>query len=233
MNFWISEFFVYFCSSPLRRTLPSKKLGRNHFCMKWEQFFTESLVYETLERWLGNHGCTFHQVNINKYFLFLFVAGVRPESQTKTVPIGQTATLTMTLVSPTQISLLEWRFNGNIKPMWVGNSTIEIPNVSKADEGIYECYDIGHREQGRQGIMRLIVRGKNARGFLNLTLLADWRRWVDWKPNFSEMCAVYLIPFINVWCCVCYTCTPTHDKDLHHIFSYRSDRIHIFSLLNL
>ena len=69
----------------------------------------------------------------------------------------------MTLISPTQTSLLEWRFNGTVKNMWIGNSTIEIPNVSKEDEGIYECYDMGHREQGRQGIMRLIVRGRKCK----------------------------------------------------------------------
>ncbi|XP_072016801.1 receptor-type tyrosine-protein phosphatase delta-like [Amphiura filiformis] len=74
-------------------------------------------------------------------------AGVLPESQTKTVYVGQNVTLTMRLVQQNPLSMLEWRFNEVLKT-----------SVNKADEGIYECYDSGQREQGRQGIMRLIVQ---------------------------------------------------------------------------
>ncbi|XP_072016559.1 uncharacterized protein [Amphiura filiformis] len=85
-------------------------------------------------------------------------AGVLPESQTKTVYIGQNVTLTMQLVQQNPLSMLEWRFNEVLKTRWGGSPVLHIGSVTKADEGIYECYDSGQREQGRQGIMRLIVQ---------------------------------------------------------------------------
>ena len=55
---------------------------------------------------------------------------------------------------------LIWSHNGgpSIKE-WEGNIKVTIPNVRKADEGIYECYKDGDREEARHAIMRLIVRG--------------------------------------------------------------------------
>ena len=43
---------------------------------------------------------------------------------------------------------------------WDGMKSVNVTNVRKADEGIYECYEDGHREDGVHAIMRLVVRGE-------------------------------------------------------------------------
>ena len=55
---------------------------------------------------------------------------------------------------------LRWRHNEVLLSRWDGLKAVFITNVRKADEGIYECYEDGHREDGLHAIMRLIVRGK-------------------------------------------------------------------------
>ncbi|XP_070550728.1 angiopoietin-1 receptor-like [Ptychodera flava] len=85
-------------------------------------------------------------------------AEIRPESQTKTVSWGDDVTLTMT----TTISeaSLKWRHNGIEKPEWNGQSSITISFAKTSDAGIYECYSSEtQRSQGKNGFMRLIVRG--------------------------------------------------------------------------
>ncbi len=56
---------------------------------------------------------------------------------------------------------LRWRLNGgDVIEDWNGMRSVDITNVRKADEGIYECYNDGQREMGVHAIMRLIVRGE-------------------------------------------------------------------------
>ena len=55
-----------------------------------------------------------------------------------------------------------------------GKNKVTIENVRKADEGIYECYNDGDREEAKHAIMRLIVRGKKV---VRLTMTtASWCR---------------------------------------------------------
>ena len=57
-------------------------------------------------------------------------------------------------------NVLRWAHNGVPVSDWDGMGVVSITDVRKADEGIYECYEEGHRENGLHAIMRLIVRGK-------------------------------------------------------------------------
>ena len=56
--------------------------------------------------------------------------------------------------------VLRWNHNDEYISAWDGMKSVTITNVRKADEGIYECYEDGRREDGVHAIMNLIVRSK-------------------------------------------------------------------------
>ena len=66
----------------------------------------------------------------------------------------------MSLEVQTDSTDLRWSHNGGPSITECnGKSKVTIENVRKADEGIYECYKDGDREQAKHAILRLIVRG--------------------------------------------------------------------------
>ncbi len=87
------------------------------------------------------------------------LATIKASRDTVTTSIGDSVTLSVsTSLSHTS---LRWRHNGDdIIENWRGLVNVDIINVRKADEGIYECYEDGEREMGVHAVMRLIVRGE-------------------------------------------------------------------------
>ena len=75
---------------------------------------------------------------------------------TITTSIGESVDLEV----QTDLSELRWSHNGGPSiTAWERKIKVTIENVRKADEGIYECYNDGAREEAKHAIMRLIVRG--------------------------------------------------------------------------
>ncbi|XP_071947469.1 uncharacterized protein [Antedon mediterranea] len=76
------------------------------------------------------------------------------ESRTLTVGVGESVTINIDTGKNSWTK--QWRHNYGEKIWkWDGYSTVVIPNVRGKDGGVYECYLYVN---GRQGIMRLIVR---------------------------------------------------------------------------
>ena len=94
------------------------------------------------------------------YFnIYLFIAEVTPATVVYTTSIGESVEFNVTYHDQ-NVQLLRWKHNnGSIINAWNGRSVVEILNVRKADEGIYECFVENRRELGLHAIMRLIVRG--------------------------------------------------------------------------
>ena len=85
-------------------------------------------------------------------------ATIKFSYHTSTASIGDSTSLVATTSLPNNV--LRWNHNGEYVSAWDGMKSVAITNVRKADEGIYECYEDGHQEDGLHAIMRLIVRGK-------------------------------------------------------------------------
>ncbi|XP_071948660.1 uncharacterized protein [Antedon mediterranea] len=84
-----------------------------------------------------------------------FYVSTKMDSRTMTVGVGETVDISLDR-SPTHPLSFRWRHNyGPQVPSWRWLSTIIIYNVRAKDGGVYECY---FSINGRQGIMRLIVR---------------------------------------------------------------------------
>ena len=94
---------------------------------------------------------------IKSYFRS-YIATIKGTSTTTSTSIGDSVSLDVT--TNLAVTVLRWRHNGEYVGAWDGMKSVTITNVRKADEGIYECYEDGHREDGVHDIMRLIVRGK-------------------------------------------------------------------------
>ena len=76
---------------------------------------------------------------------------------TITTSVGESVNLEV----QTDLTDLRWSYNGGPSiTEWEEKKKVTIENVRKADEGIYECYNDGDREEAKHAIMRLIVRGK-------------------------------------------------------------------------
>ena len=61
----------------------------------------------------------------------------------------------------TSESVIKWLLNNDIAPHNIASFTYTINGpVSSADEGVYEAYYDGQREEQRHAIIRLIVRGE-------------------------------------------------------------------------
>ena len=91
----------------------------------------------------------------------MFLAEVVPLKTTQTASIGQSIELTVTYKQHVDLQLLRWKHNnGSTISAWNGHSRVEIPNLRKADEGIYECFVEHRRALGLHAIIRLVVRGK-------------------------------------------------------------------------
>ncbi|CAH1243137.1 FGFR3 [Branchiostoma lanceolatum] len=83
-------------------------------------------------------------------------ADVWPAAFTVTSNRGEEVTLQMEQKT-SRTSTLEWRKDGNVLSGQTGLS-LTIASAQSSDEGIYECYYQGAYSEGKQGIMRLIVR---------------------------------------------------------------------------
>ncbi len=93
-------------------------------------------------------------------YSFTIAATIKASQDTVTTSIGDSVTLSVS--TSLSYTTLRWRHNGgDIIEDWSGLVNVDITNVRKADEGIYECYEDGQREMGVHAIMRLIVRGEN------------------------------------------------------------------------
>ena len=95
-------------------------------------------------------------------------ATIKALFQTTTTNIGDSVTLNVTTDLPENV--LRWNHNGSPVTKWNILKTVTIPNVKLSDEGIYECYEDGKREEGLHAIMRLIVRGTEHYFLFNYTL---------------------------------------------------------------
>ncbi|XP_035699700.1 tyrosine-protein kinase receptor Tie-2-like [Branchiostoma floridae] len=86
-------------------------------------------------------------------------ADVWPVAFTVTANIGDPVTLQMVEKS-SRTGTLQWRKDGTAGSVLDGQTglNLSIDSVQSSDEGIYECYYQGFND-GKQGIMRLIVRG--------------------------------------------------------------------------
>ena len=97
---------------------------------------------------------------INIFFFFtLWLATIKTADQITTTNIGDSISLTVTTNLPDDV--LRWNHDGSPVTKWNSLKTVTIPNVRLSDEGIYECYEDGKREEGLHAIMRLIVRGND------------------------------------------------------------------------
>ncbi|KAG1650809.1 Receptor-type tyrosine-protein phosphatase S [Nymphon striatum] len=87
------------------------------------------------------------------------IAEIDPVQAYKVVNIGESVILAMQKLVEKNKAVL-WLKNGtNSIPEWKNKLEIAITNVTKDDQGIYECFYAGERSQSLHGIMRLIVRG--------------------------------------------------------------------------
>ena len=96
------------------------------------------------------------------YFVFVLdgVDEVWPDKLSVTTGIGEEAELNVSVDTSTDISKLRWRHNGgDVITKWNGTTKVTITDIRKSDEGIYECYVDGNRDNGHHAIMRFIVRG--------------------------------------------------------------------------
>ena len=98
-------------------------------------------------------------MNVNDIYVCSLIAKIKAVRPTITTSIGDEVSLDVTTTLSNE-NILRWRHNEAPKSAWDGMKKVTITNVRKADEGIYECYEDGHREDGLHAIMRLIVRGK-------------------------------------------------------------------------
>ncbi|XP_071957852.1 uncharacterized protein [Antedon mediterranea] len=80
------------------------------------------------------------------------------EHRTISTSIGESIQLAVALVSIDN-TMLRWKKDGSIDiSEWNGMSNVTIENVRRKDDGIYECYQEGHRNEGKHAIVRVIVR---------------------------------------------------------------------------
>ena len=100
--------------------------------------------------------------------------------------IGDSVTLEVTTTLDN--TGLRWNHNSDYISAWDGMKSVTITNVRKADEGIYECYEDGHRDDGLHAIMRLIVRGELC-GFVVLI----YHEQISFLSRLSEACGRFCI----------------------------------------
>ena len=126
----------------------------------------------------------------------LFSASIVPNNYayTITTSIGESVTLEV----DTDFTDLRWSHNGgpNITN-WEGRNKITIDNVRKGDEGIYECYNDGEREEAKHAIMRLIVRGTKRINTMD-TLNGKKMLKEAWSSNFLHFVHNIVIPIISI-----------------------------------
>ena len=97
------------------------------------------------------------------FFLFQGAHDVTPIKRSQTVSRGDSVTLSVDTDASVQ-NELRWRHNGS-DPLthdtgvYKESKTLTISNVEVVDGGIYECHENHERNNGRQAIMLLVVRG--------------------------------------------------------------------------
>ena len=123
-----------------------------------------------------------YQFNFFVSLFSSFPASIVPNNYayTKTTSIGDSVDLEV----ETDFTNLRWSHNGgpNITN-WAGRNKVNIDNVRKADEGIYECYNDGEREEAKHAIMRLIVRRKK---LISLWIKMARKLPQNFKRGFAE-----------------------------------------------
>ncbi|XP_071959475.1 uncharacterized protein [Antedon mediterranea] len=86
-------------------------------------------------------------------------APIVAEHRTISTSIGESVELVLTL-DGIDDTTLRWKKNGDTADIseWDGLSHVTLGNVRRKDDGIYECYQEGHRDEGQHAIVRVIVR---------------------------------------------------------------------------
>lgn len=88
-----------------------------------------------------------------------FLADIDPVQAYKVVNANENVTLVMKKLANKSKKVL-WLRNGTTEIQeWTDKLQVNIFNVGKDDQGVYECYYEGERSDSLHGIMRLIVRG--------------------------------------------------------------------------
>ena len=131
------------------------------------------------------------------------IATIKGASTTISTSVGDEISLEVSTTLPSNI--LRWRHNGALVSVWNGLKLVNVANVRKADEGIYECYEDGHREDGLHAIVRLIVRGKfefiyTAQQHIKKKMVVDvFRLFIPHStPNFKFWNSNFFIKTLNV-----------------------------------
>ena len=120
---------------------------------------------------MKNPPVTFIYINNWRLNFFLFAAEVIPLKTTYSTSIGQSITLAVTYKQHVDLQHLRWKHNdGSTITAWNGLSVVQISNVRKADEGVYECFVENRRELGLHAIMRLVVQGNFNQKFVNVPI---------------------------------------------------------------
>ena len=91
-------------------------------------------------------------------YFFRFQGNITPIKRSQTVSRGDS--VTMSVNTDLSVSEIRWRHNGS-EPLTQNpeSKTYTISNVDVVDGGIYECHQNHRRNDGRQAIMLLVVRG--------------------------------------------------------------------------
>ncbi|XP_072048531.1 uncharacterized protein [Amphiura filiformis] len=85
-----------------------------------------------------------------------------PQSTQRTTTANVGESITLEVTATRSINVL-WNKDGTHVGNWDNQKQVIIDPVGVGDAGIYECYFQGERDQGKQAIMRLIVRECSAR----------------------------------------------------------------------
>ncbi|XP_071957854.1 uncharacterized protein [Antedon mediterranea] len=86
-------------------------------------------------------------------------AEIVAQNRTISTSIGESIELVVTTNNTVNTNNLRWKKDGIIDIFeWDGLSNVTIENVRRKDDGIYECYQEGHRDEGQHAIVRVIVR---------------------------------------------------------------------------
>ena len=80
----------------------------------------------------------------------------KPVERTITANIGDRVDLEVTT---SESDTFYWQKNGGDDNLWPDQNKVTFNQVDVSDAGFYECHFTGHRADGTQAMLRLIVRG--------------------------------------------------------------------------